>query len=191
MFIHTITFLNISKSSPTKTYLAYLILNHGVIIQFSCSPSSLRMQYLMPLTSLCLSILLSPSVSVPPFSLYFIVYIFMQPVPFSLLMYWISNSSLLLLLPLQSALLFSGFLSFRRPCLCRLIPEGSQMISAVILPSPSLHLQLACSQLYFFFNLFKLPWGYCHTLFCLVKIRTQETAQNRWITPMKWCETLL
>lgn len=46
MFIHTLTFLNISKSSPTKTYLAYLTPNLGFIIQLSCSHVSLKMQYM-------------------------------------------------------------------------------------------------------------------------------------------------
>lgn len=58
MFIHTLTFLNISKSSPTKSYLAYLISNLCCIIQYSCSHFSFKMQY-MNFTSillLCLSI---------------------------------------------------------------------------------------------------------------------------------------
>lgn len=46
MFIHTLTFLNISKSSPTKTYLAYLTPNLCFIIQPSCSHVSLKMQYM-------------------------------------------------------------------------------------------------------------------------------------------------
>lgn len=44
MFIHTLTFLNISKSSPSKSYLAYRIPHLCFIIQSSRTRSSLRMQ---------------------------------------------------------------------------------------------------------------------------------------------------
>lgn len=56
MFIHTLTFLNISKSSPTKTYLAYLTPNLCFIIQPSCSHVSLRMQYMSCASTLRLSL---------------------------------------------------------------------------------------------------------------------------------------
>lgn len=59
MFIHTLTFLNISKSSPTKSYLAYLISNLCCIIQSSCSHFSLKMQH-MNLASLLLCLCTSP-----------------------------------------------------------------------------------------------------------------------------------
>lgn len=44
MFIHTLTFLNISKSSPSKTYLACVIPNLCFIIQSSRTHFSLKMQ---------------------------------------------------------------------------------------------------------------------------------------------------
>lgn len=45
MFIHTLTFLNISKSSPSKSYLAYRIPHLCFIIQSSCIHVLLEMQY--------------------------------------------------------------------------------------------------------------------------------------------------
>ena len=150
MFIHTLTFLNISKSSPTKTYLAYLIPNLSFIIQSSCTHFSLKMQYMncaSTLLRLSLSIFLSPSVSVsvpvPRSHYHFIIYVFVKA--FFLLFfyggvllfkYMVQVLSSFLLLPLQSALFLAGFLSFRSPCLCTLIPQGSLLISAVIPPPP-------------------------------------------------------
>ena len=133
MFIHTLTFLNISKSSPTKTYLAYLIPNLSFIIQSSCTHFPLKMQYMncaSTLLRLSLSIFLSPSVpvSVPvPCSHYqFIIYVFRAGIFFGggggfvfflFFKYMVQVLSSFLLLPLQSALFFTGFLSFRSPCL--------------------------------------------------------------------------
>lgn len=83
MFIHTLTFLNISKSSPTKTYLAYLIPNLSFIIQSSCTHFSLKMQYMncaSTLLRLSLAMFLSPSVPVsvpvPRSHYHFIIYVF-------------------------------------------------------------------------------------------------------------------
>lgn len=44
MFIHTLTFLNIFKSSPSKTYLACVTPNLCFIIQSSCMHFLLKMQ---------------------------------------------------------------------------------------------------------------------------------------------------
>lgn len=44
MVIHTLTFLSISKRSPSKTYLACLTPNLCFIIQSSCTHVSLKMQ---------------------------------------------------------------------------------------------------------------------------------------------------
>lgn len=161
MFIHTLTFLNISKSSPSKSYLAYLIPNLCFIIQSSCTHFSLRMQYMN-----CASIL--HTLPYLPLSLHMslsltctIISLFMFSFKAFLLLFFLSFFNIIyqcfllsFLLPLRSALFHSGFLSFRSPCLCRLIPQGSLLISAVILPL-ALHLQLTCPQLYFF-SLFKL-----------------------------------
>lgn len=128
MFIHTLTFLNISKSSPTKTYLAYLTPNLGFIIQLSCSHVSLKMQYMS-----CSSTLRLP--------LYFAIILCLcpsLPLSFHYLGFragiFLVFCNVLVLHPphthTQPALFFSGFLSFRSPCLCRLIPEGSLLISA-------------------------------------------------------------
>lgn len=43
MVIHTLTFLNLSKRSPSKTYLAFLTPNLCFIIQSSCTHCSLKM----------------------------------------------------------------------------------------------------------------------------------------------------
>ena len=149
MFIHTLTFLNISKSSPTKTYLAYLIPNLSFIIQSSCTHFSLKMQYMncastllrlsfhFPI-SLCLCICPCPSLTLSFHYLCFREGIFLLFFYGGVLLfkYMVQVLSSFLLLPLQSALFLAGFLSFRSPCLCTLIPQGSLLISAVIPPNP-------------------------------------------------------
>lgn len=126
MFIHTLTFLNNSKSSPSTTYLEYQIPNLCFIIQ-----SSLKMQYMNCASTLNLSSVFV-QVSVPHLHHHFIIYVFIW-LFFNIIVLILDLSSFLLL-PLQSAHFHSGCLSFRSPCRCRLIPQGSLLISAVILP---------------------------------------------------------
>lgn len=74
MFIHTLTFLNISKSSPSKTYLEYQIPNLCFIIQ-----SSLKMQYMNCASTLNLSsvsVQVSDGASEGHLHHHFIIYVF-------------------------------------------------------------------------------------------------------------------
>lgn len=192
MFIHTLTFLNISKSSPTKTYLAYLIPNLSFIIQSSCTHFSLKMQYMncaSTLLRLSLSMFLSPSVPVsvpvPRSHYHFIIYVFRAGIFFFwrggclfwFFKYMVQVLSSFLLLPLQSALFFAGFLSFRSPCLAHWSLRAAYWLVQSS-PSPPRSLSPPLAHLptiafsFLFFLLFKLLivlWGYCHSMHCYMK----------------------
>lgn len=139
MFIHTLTFLNISKSPPTKTYLAYLIPNLCFIIQSLCSHLSLKMPSMKCASTLllCLSILLSPSASdvLPCLHYHFIIQTFMAVFFFKYIVLSFSSFPLPVSLPF-----LLGSLSFRSPCPSSRIPEDLPLISAV---TPPLSLQQA------------------------------------------------
>lgn len=137
MFIHTLTFLNISERSPSKAYLAYVMPNLCFIIQSSCTHISLKMQYMNCASLLhTLSNLLFHCMSLPHFhylcfdsSFFFVVV-----VVFFLQSPCLSIPPGFPISPLTS-------LSLSSPCLCILMPKGSLLISAVTL-SLLLHLKL-------------------------------------------------
>lgn len=189
MFIHTLTFLNISKSSPTKTYLAYLIPNLSFIIQSSCTHFSLKMQYMncaSTLLRLSLSIFLSPSVSVsvpvPRSHYHFIIYVFVKAFfccffmgGFYFLNIWYKSFLLSFSSPSSlpsfslafshSEVLASAHWSLRA---AYWLVQSSPPTP----PPPLAHLPtIAFSFLYFFslFKLFIVLWGYCHSMHCYIK----------------------
>lgn len=134
MFIHTLTFLNISKHSPSKAYLAYVMPNLCFIIQSSCTHISLKMQYMNCAFLLHpLSNLLFHCMSLPHFhSLCFDSSFFCCCCSFSLFF-----QSPCLSLPPRLPSIATDFSLIQ----CILMPKGSLLISGVTL-SLLLHLKL-------------------------------------------------